>query len=181
MITGGRFKTYRIEVELIQMNWLKGLRSKQKKVCPICGEVQELNIVPLLRGSHGQVEVFFNNLPTLFCGRSDHPRRFADPDFGARLIDAVFWKKSISLAQQGTWARVKCHHCGKNLSKEPSEVGEVGGVLKITDLPSFSIRIQGPVIICPRCETEQLKATKEVSTDVSSAFVDAFQRIDLKP
>lgn len=163
------------------MNWLKKLRSKQEKVCSICGEAQQLNIVPLLRGRQGQVEVFFSNLPTLFCGQPGHPRRFADPDFGARLIDAVFWKKSVSLGRPGAWARVKCHHCGKNLSKEPSRVGEVGGILKIADLPSFSIRIQGPVTVCPRCETEQLKATKEVGTDVSSAFVDAFQRIGLKP
>lgn len=163
------------------MNWLKGLRRKKEAICPVCEETQQLSIVPLIRGRHGEVEVFFNNLPTLFCGRPDHPRRFADPDFGARLIDAVFWKKNLSLGRPGTWAKVKCHHCGKSLSKNPSHVGEVGGTLKIADLPPFSIRIQGPVTVCPRCETEQLKATKEVGTDVSSAFVEAFQRIDLKP
>ena len=147
----------------------------------MCGIAQKLDIVPLIRGSHGEVEVFFNNMPTLYCGRPGHPRRFADPDFGARLIDAVFWKKGVSLGRPGTWAKVKCHKCSKNLSKEASETGEMGGTLRIADLPSFSIRIQGPVTVCPRCETEQLKGTKEVSTDISSAFVDAFKRIELKP
>jgi len=163
------------------MEWMKRLRKEQPKGCDTCGREQRLDVVSLLRGSHGEIEVFFSNLPTLFCGQSGHPRRFADPDFGARLIDAVFWKKNVPLAQQGVWAKVKCIECDKALSKEPSYLGEVGGLLEIRDLPPFSIRIQGPVTTCPRCGTEQLKATKEVGADVSNAFVDAFKRIDLRP
>lgn len=163
------------------MDWLKRARGKPEKACPTCGQRQELVIMPLLRGHHGQIEVFFSNMPVLYCGQSDHPRRFADPDFGARLIDAVFWKKNIALGRPGVWAKVKCLKCDKNLTKESGRIGEVGGVIQIKDLPDFTVRVQGPLVTCPRCKTEQLKATKETGTELSNAFVDAFRRANLKP
>lgn len=137
--------------------------------------------MPLLHGHRGQIEVFFSDMPVLHCGQSDHPRRFADPDFGARLIDAVFWKRDIALGRPGVWAKVKCLQCDKNLTKESSRIGDVGGTIQIKGLPDFSIRIQGPLVTCPRCDTDQLKATKETGTEVSNAFVDAFRRANLKP
>jgi hypothetical protein len=53
--------------------------------------------------------------------------------------------------------------------------------LKIKDLPPFGIRISGPLISCPRCETEQLAATRPIGSDVSNSFIDAFKRIELGP
>ncbi len=164
------------------MDWLKRLREDKPKVCEICNGELKPDTVLLLRGSHGQITVFFNNLPTLFCGQPGHGRRFIHPDFGPLLIDAVFWRKNVPLGRPGVWwAKVRCYNCNKNLSKEPSHLGEVGGTLKIRQLPPFSIRIQGPVTVCPRCGTEQLKATKEVGTEVSDVIVDAFKRAQLKP
>ena len=163
------------------MEWLKRLRSDKPKICSECGREQLLDVVPLLRGSYGQVEIFFEDLPTLFCGQPGHARRFVDPDFGARLIDAVFWQKYVPLGRPGVRAKVKCLQCGKNLTKESDHLGQVWGVLEIKDTSPFNIRIQGPLTICPRCHTEQLKATREVGRDVSNAFVDAFKRIRLEP
>lgn len=163
------------------MAWLKRWRRDEPKRCAICGMEQKEDIISLARGSQGQTEIFFSHLPTLFCGQPDHDRRFADPDFGARLIDAVFWRKDIPMAQPGFWTRIKCIHCGKVLNQEAAYPGEVGGTLTIKDVPSFGIRIHGPLVTCPRCGTEQLRATKEVGQHVSGAFVDAFKRIRLKP
>ena len=161
------------------MKWFKRRRTEEPPLCPVCGREQQLDVVNLLRGSRGQIELFFSHLPTLYCGQPDHPRRFAGPDFGARLIDAVFWKKDIPLARQAVWSKIKCIQCGKGIGKEPAYQGEVGGLLKIQDLPPFGIRISGPLISCPRCGTEQLAATIEVGSDVSNGFIDAFKKIKL--
>ena len=163
------------------MEWMKSLRKDEPQRCQICGRELELNLVPDVRGRRGEAEVFFEDLPTMYCGLSPHARHFVHPDFGARLIDAIFWKKFVPLGRPGVWAKVKCFKCDKNLTKEPAALGEVGGVLEIKDAPPFNIRIQGPVTTCPRCGTKQLKATKEVGTDVSSAVVDAFKKIKLEP
>jgi hypothetical protein len=117
----------------------------------------------------------------LSCGQPDHPRRFAGRDFGARLIDAVFWRKDVPLARQGVWTKLKCIQCGKALTKETTHTGEVGSSLKIRKLPPFGIRISGPLVTCPRCDTEQLAATVEVGADISNGFIDAFKRINLGP
>jgi hypothetical protein len=118
-------------------------------------------------------------LPLLSCRNEGHPRRFAGSDFGLYVIDAVFWQDQVPLGRPGVLARVKCCQCGKNLSKEPVRSGEVASLLHITDLPEFGIRIKGPVATCPRCQTEQLWASKEIGRDVSSAMVEAFKAVGL--
>lgn len=163
------------------MEWVKSLRKDEPHRCPICRRELELSLVPDVRGRQGEAEVFFEDLPTMYCGLAPHARHFVHPDFGARLIDAIFWKKFIPLGRPGVWAKVKCINCGKNLTKEPAALGEIGGVLEIKDASPFNIRIQGPVTTCPHCGTKQLKATKEVGTDVSTAVVDAFKKIKLEP
>lgn len=140
-----------------------------------------MDVVSLLRGSRGEIEVFFSHLPTLYCGQPGHPRRFPGQDFGARLIDAVFWQKNIPLTQPAVWAKIKCIQCGRGMAKEPAYQGEVGGLLKIQDLPSFGIRIKGPLVSCPNCGTEQLQATSEVSGAVSGSFIVAFNKIEFGP
>jgi hypothetical protein len=163
------------------MKWFKRKRKQEMPLCPTCDREQTLDIVSLLRGNRGDIEVFFTHLPTLFCGQPGHPRRFPGQDFGARLIDAVFWQKDIPLAQQAVWSKIKCIQCGRGVGKEPAYQGEVGGLLKIQDLPSFGIRISGPLVSCPRCGTEQLQATTEVSGAVSGGFINAFNKIELGP
>jgi predicted RNA-binding Zn-ribbon protein involved in translation (DUF1610 family) len=163
------------------MKWFRRVRKQESSVCPTCGEEQKLAIVSLLRGSRGDIEVFFTHLPTLYCGQPGHPRRFPGQDFGARLIDAVFWQKEIPLAQPAVWAKIKCIQCGRGIAKEPAYPGEVGGLLKIQDLPSFGIRIKAPLVSCPRCGTEQIQATTDVSGAVSGSFIVAFNKIELGP
>ncbi len=163
------------------MNWLKRFRSQPSGQCEICGNEYQLELLPLVRGRRGQVEVFFQDLPVLSCGLPGHPRRYVLPDFGVLLIDVVFWKKFVPLGRPGVWALVKCLNCDKNLTKVDEHFGEVAGVLEIKDVPPFGIRIQGPVTTCPRCQTRQLKATKAVGTDVSGSFVEAFKNIQLEP
>ena len=157
------------------------MAKKQQPTCDECGREQDLSTIRSLSGRHGQAEVIFRNLPTLFCGLEGHPRRFPDPDFGVYLIDAVFWRDEVPLGRPGFWrVRVKCLECGKAIHKEPVRQSEVAGLLTIGDLPEFGIRIRGPVADCPLCGTEQLWATTEVGTDVSNAMVDAFKRAKLK-
>jgi hypothetical protein len=153
---------------------------KQQPICDECGRPQELSTVRSLAGRQSKVEVIFRNLPTLFCGLEGHPRRFPDPDFGAYLIDAVFWRDEVPLGQPDFGrVKVKCYACGKAIHKEPVRQSEVAGLLTIGDLPEFGIRIRGPVVDCPLCGSEQLWATREVGTNVSDAMMDAFKRARL--
>ena len=149
--------------------------------CPECARPQELSIIRSLSGRHGEAEVIFRDLPTLFCGEEGHPRRFATPEFGVYLIDAVFWHKEVPLGRPGFWwVKVKCYECGKAIHKEPVRQSEVAGLINIGDLPEFAIRIRGPVADCPVCGSTQLWATSEINTDVSDAMVDAFKRAKLR-
>ena len=73
----------------------------------------------------------------------------------------------------------KCYKCGKNISKEPLRPGEVNGRLTIAGVPEFDIDVRGPVATCPRCQTEQIWASKEIGRHVSSAMVDGFKAAGL--
>lgn len=163
------------------MRWFWQRSPEKPLECPVCGREQKLEVISLLRGSRGQIELYFSHLPILSCGQPDHPRRFAGKDFGARLIDAVFWQKNVAMTRKGMWSKLKCFQCEKALGKEPTYQGEVGGSLKLKELPVFGIRISGPLVTCPRCGTDQLATTDEIAADVSHGFIDAFKRIDLGP
>jgi len=161
------------------MHWFRRGRGKEEPPCDICQRPLALTTVRLVSGTGEQVEVIFRDLPLLSCGTEGHPRRFAMTDFGVYAIDAVFWKKQVPLGRPGTLARVKCYQCGKNLSKEPVRPSEIAGLLNIAGVPEFGIRIKGPVTTCPRCQSDQLWASKEIGRDVSSAMVAAFKAAGL--
>jgi hypothetical protein len=161
------------------MNWLKRWRRKEDITCDVCGQPLELTTISLVSGLHDQVEVIFRSLPYLACKTEDHPRHYALADFGVYVIDAVFWQKNVPLGRPGTIAKVKCYECGKNLTKEPTRPSEVAGLINIDSLPEFGIRIKGPVATCPRCNTDQLWATKEVGRETSNAIVAAFKAAGL--
>lgn len=161
------------------MSWLRRKRRKTDPKCTICGQPLMLTSVRLASGARNQVETDFRDLPLLSCGNEDHPRLYAMADFGVYVIDAVFWKGQVALGRPGVLAKVKCYECGKNLSKEPVRPGIVAGQLTVASLPGFGIHIKGPVATCPRCQTEQLWATREIGRDVSSAMVDAFKAAGL--
>lgn len=161
------------------MKWLKRWLQKEDPACAKCGQALQLATIPLISGAHEQVAVIFRGLPYLSCAAEGHPRQFAVADFGVYVIDAVFWRGHVPLGRPGPLAKVKCYECGKNLSKVETRASEVAGLLNIADLPEFGIRIKGPVATCPRCETDQLWATREVGGHVSSAIVEAFKQAGL--
>jgi hypothetical protein len=164
------------------MEWLKRWRRKEQPTCAMCNRPQTLTTIRLVSGAHDQIEVIFRGLPVLSCETEGHPRRFALPDFGVYVINAVFWQDNVPLGRPGRLrAKVKCYKCRKNLDKEPVRASEVAGWLSIDELPQFGIRIRGPVTTCPRCESEQLWAPEEVGRDVSSAIVEAFRQAGLTP
>lgn len=170
------------------MQWLRRRRRKEDPTCEICQRPLTLETVRLVSGAGpgwrseaGEpVEVIFRDLPVLSCAQEGHPRRYATADFGVYVIDAVFWRGQAPLGRPGTLARVKCCECGKNLSKEATRFSEVAGLLNIVSLPEFGIRIKGPVTTCPRCQTDQLWASREIGRDVSSAMVEAFMAAGLR-
>jgi hypothetical protein len=133
-----------------------------------------LTTVGPVSGRKVEIEVTIRELPLLSCGREGHPRRPATADFGLHAIDAVFWRGQVPLGRPGTLAKVKCYTCGKNLSKAPTRPGQVAGRLHIADLPEFGLWVKGPVTSCPRCQAEQLWASREIGRAVSSAMVAAF-------
>ena len=175
------FELYRFERNRYNntMKWLKRWRKKEDPVCEICFRPLKLTTASLVSGTCNQVDVILRGLPLLSCESMDHPRQFAMADFGVYVIDAVFWKNCVPLGRPGPLAKVKCYECGKNLSKEPTRPSEVAGLLNIGNLPEFGIRIKGPVTTCPRCDTDQLWATREIGRDVSSATVAAFKAAGL--
>ena len=163
------------------MRWLKRERQKEEPLCAECDRPLTLTTIPRVSGRRDQVEIILRNLPVLSCGVDRHPLRYPLPDFGVHAIDAIFWQNSIALGRPGRLlARVKCFNCGKGLDKAPVRSGEVGGWLKIGDLPRFSIWISGPLATCPRCQTDQVWATLEINRAISSALVEAFTAAGLQ-
>ena len=141
------------------MSWLRRNRQKKELNCTVCHRPLTLTTIGPISGARGQAEATFHNLPLLSCRIEEHPRQYAMTDFGLHVIDAVFWKGQVALGRPGVLAKVKCYHCGTNLSKEPVRPGEVSGQLVIANLPEFDVRIEGPIATCPRCQTRQLWAT----------------------
>ena len=163
------------------MDWLIPWPRRRQDVCKACGTSLLLAPMPELSGRHGEALVVFKNLPALQCGTEGHPRRYPHPDFGAQLMEAIFWNPDMPVTRIHRRKGVKCCRCDEGMRHSQTRTGVVDGTLSIQDLPPFDIRIRGAVANCPKCDTQQLVATQQVSSDIADAIVDAFKQVDLKP
>jgi hypothetical protein len=132
-------------------------------------------------GRHGQAFVAFIDLPCRSCSIAGHARRYATPDFGADLTNAIFGGRDVPVSRTGLLRRLSCHACGQRLEGSGARVVRVEGAIRLADLPAFRVELSAPGARCAACSAEQVLSSRSVAFDMSEAVARAFGSIPLKP
>lgn len=160
---------------------LAGWRRRRRGECVECGTVLDVHAVPECHGRSGTASVGLRNLPVLACPTASHPKRFVDPDFGATLIDQLFWHSSVPVSRTGFGGKQSCHQCGAHLDGPTLSYLEVTGEITVADCSPIAMRVSAAGATCMACGHPQIYASDEVSNDISDALIKAFEMISLRP
>ena len=163
------------------MNIIKRwLRTKHGK-CFVCGTQMVMAFIPLCHGTYQGIEVDFEKLPCFICPKGCKEKRYAESDFGAELIEAIYYKGYIPITSSGALNSVSCMHCKANCKEATRYAGIVSGSIIINRLQPFTLRIQGQIIKCMLCNAEQFYADEQISSNINDAIIEAFKMVDLRP
>lgn len=155
-----------------------GLR--ERPTCPDCSRPLEDGLLYELRGSREGCAVVLRGVPCLVCPDEAHPKRFASPEFGSGLLDALFWRAGGPIARYRTFRRPACQRCERPLGKKAGTPGTVSGELRVEEA-RLTIDITGPVVECERCAARQIRLDRQTADAITDAIATAFERAGLEP
>ncbi|MDZ7694383.1 MAG: hypothetical protein U5K69_25215 [Balneolaceae bacterium] len=145
----------------------------------------QIQILDKITGRNEKIRVSFKNLKVRSCGKEDHPKKYAYPDFGSELNDEIFWGETSPTSKTNVYLNLtsqrKCCSC-KNIIEERLAVNEeLTFDLNIERVPELELSIKGPVLRCRSCGVKQIIADEDTSFKISEAIVDAFDKVNLNP
>ena len=163
-----------------QMHWLPRWRRRRSRQCTECGATLIPCFVESCSGVDGSSSVTLTRVPVLGCQRSDHPRRWAHPEFGMLFIDQIYNEGSFPVARRGIRG-LSCRRCDASLSPITLTPGQIHGVATVADLQPFEVSICAGVLTCATCKLEQADSRRSSEAELSEAFANAFRDGGLNP
>ena len=162
------------------MAWLERWRRARRNQCRDCGGQLRPTTISQTEAHSGDAAVILRNIPVLACVEHSHPKRWADPEFGAVLTDQLFFAGVVPIARaRGPW--LVCWKCGMRLSTANIARFRVGGPVHVGNLAPFEVELEAPGSRCDHCGEQQIYASPDVSNDISNALADAFRVVSLEP
>ena len=162
------------------MAWLERWRRARSNKCRECGGQLKETSISHAAGHSGDAVVVFRNIPAFACLEPSHPKRWADPEFGAILTDQLFFTGAVPVSRaRGLW--LVCWKCGVRLSASNIARFRVEGQVHVGNLSPFTVELDAPGSRCDHCGEQQIYASRDVSNDISQALADAFQLVSLQP
>lgn len=152
----------------------------ERSSCPECGSTRSVVKSDVCKGNSGAVSVTLRGLPYLSCSDSKHTKSYVSSDFGQSFCDALFYSGSFPAAKRRGIGKIVCCNCLVPLSKGKIELGDVKETLVVKDAPSFQLEVAAPITACPECGTKQLLSTEQVSDEILSAVLEAYNSINLR-
>ena len=131
-----------------------------------------------LAGTSGPVSVVVRELPVR---QTPSGYRYAYPDFGADLIEAIWRQLPRATKSRIPWKNEQtCHRCGSRLAGDETS-SSVSTAISLGRIPSFEMEWRVPGVRCPGCNSFQMLANRELDFHLSQALVVAMDAARLKP
>lgn len=127
-----------------------------------------------LRGAAAEVVAVLRGVPCHICPDEEHPRLPSSNDFRSKLFEAVF-RGSFPATRPRRFGKSSCYSCGKRLKEIAQAEGTVEDSLHV-DGADMTLILTAPVISCPHCHRNQLKATVHNNAWVQKALDAALAR-----
>jgi hypothetical protein len=166
----------------VLQRYIQRVRRRRARQCIVCGRTLILTRFDT-SGSAGCVSVTFHGLPCLSCGDLSHPKRYATPNFGTELMDALYFAERSrfpSSRLKGLGRAQHCFSCGRRLTAAPSS-GNVSGRVIAGRAPEFGLSVDAPIVKCVACGQDQVYNTESVSSETNDAIIAAFEPLELDP
>lgn len=157
------------------------MKRARRGECVACGEKLSPQTIPECGSYFQEVSITFVGLPCLGCTTPGHPRRFANMEFGERLIDAIFETGEFPAGKRRPLGGLSCRNCGALMKTPRRQGGSVSQEFSFPGLPTFSVTVSGPMIRCSDCGMEQIFADRETGHRIGEAMTNAFRQANLNP
>lgn len=146
--------------------------------CARCARPLELGRLYDVRGWAGDCSVALHGLPCLMCPDKTHSKRWAEPDYGSKLRDALLRGDSAPVARPRGLRRARCTACGRRLRRSPAARGTVSAELRVAGA-EFTVEIAAPLVSCARCGAEQVPPSRDLQRRLAEALDRALARAGL--
>ena len=123
-----------------------------------------------LVGHAGSATARFASLPYRM---KDGRRRFANGEFGADLIDALY-RALPPEPKRFLLGRAKCRRCGVAVETE-AVTRSFALQLHLRDLDELALTLEMPAVACAACGFVHRTGDRNVESDVSDAMIAAFE------
>jgi hypothetical protein len=162
------------------MAWLQRWRRARLNKCRDCGSQLEQTTISRAEGHSGDAVVVLRNIPVLACVDLSHPKRWADPEFGATLTDQLFFTGAVPISRV-RGPRLVCWKCGVRLAASNIARIRIEGRVHVGNLPPFEVEVEASGSRCDHCGEQQICASHDVSNDIANGLAKAFQVVSLQP
>jgi len=137
--------------------------------------------VPLMTGTDGDASVRFVN--TTFQERDDSAKYFADPDFGAWLLEKIYNENRLLANKKGLFKKKWCcSSCNTELNINSIKLQQIENELQYKNLPVFIIQITIPAIECSNCKKVcGIDIKGSLQYHLNEAIMHAFSSQNIKP
>jgi hypothetical protein len=137
--------------------------------------------IPYIAGTDGDAAVAFIN--ATFREVNDLKKRYPDPDFGAWLMNEIYFKNKILTERRGFFKkRLLCPACNTELSIQSQASKQMEYELKYKNFTPFIIQITIPSVECSQCKKIcGIDPDGSLSYHLNEAIIHAFKSENIKP
>ena len=133
-----------------------------------------------LEGESGPVRVRIRHMPVIARAAGDG-YRYASPEFGSELLEAVIAGTQQANQTGLPWSRVaRCAACALPLDPPVSDSDFVVPI-RLPGLPQFDAEFRMPTLTCGHCGTVQMPPSRELDFHRTEALLQAFKAAHIDP
>lgn len=160
--------------------WRWRLRGIEPEMCLGCGGALEVQTFAACSAGAGRVSVVAYGLPFRACASGCADRRFAAPQFAARVLGAVLERSAMPVARTGEHGGLRCCRCVSRQWTPATSHTDVRGGIHLPNVPAFVLVVNGPARACASCGLVQLVPTPEVREDLGRALEQTWRAAGLR-
>jgi len=148
-----------------------------------CGNRDDFEVItiPELRGEKGQTRVTFLNMPVRYSS-SRNQKRLVEGDFGAMLMDEIFYRQNFYAKRKGFFrSSYCCFKCGAHLDDAQAQHSIFELKIKYGQFNPFVVKVETLAIRCPVCATINAIDPDEHHNEAIEAIMNAFASQNIQP
>jgi hypothetical protein len=155
---------------------------RKAETCNTCNQRLDIVRIPTVDGRDSDYRVNLLNLPVLACP-ANHERRYAYSNFGADLIDGVYYgNKNFFSERKGILKRRDhCYRCHRSLVGIEEAIKVIKLTIRVQEALTFGLEINGPTVTCSGCGNVMISNNPRRVAELSEALAQAMITNSIKP